>query len=106
MKTREIFESIRNQKDSILSLRMRLTLTVTAELILMDFVFDLINEASLRMPGSMGSALGIVGGLVLGQAAVSANLISPLLIIVVSVAGLGLFALGFVLRKKEEPYEK
>ena len=67
-------------------------LTVTAELLLMDFVFDLINEASLRMPGSMGSTLGIVGGLVLGQAAVSANLISPLLIIVVSIAGLGLFA--------------
>lgn len=67
-------------------------LSVTLELILMDFVFDLINEASLRMPGSMGSTLGIVGGLVLGQAAVSANLISPLLIIVVSVAGLGLFA--------------
>lgn len=67
-------------------------LTVTAELILMDFVFDLINEASLRMPGSMGSTLGIVGGLVLGQAAVSANLISPMLIIVVSIAGLGLFA--------------
>ena len=67
-------------------------LSVTLELLLMDFVFDLINEASLRMPGNMGSTLGIVGGLVLGQAAVSANLISPLLIIVVSVAGLGLFA--------------
>lgn len=67
-------------------------LSVTLELFLMDFVFDLINEASLRMPGDMGSALGIVGGLVLGQAAVSANLISPLLIIIVSVAGLGLFS--------------
>lgn len=67
-------------------------LSVTLELVLMDFIFDLINEASLRMPGSMGSTLGIVGGLVLGQAAVSANLISPVLIIVVSVAGLGLFA--------------
>ena len=67
-------------------------LSVTLELVLMDFVFDLINEASLRMPGNMGSTLGIVGGLVLGQAAVSANLVSPMLIIVVSVAGLGLFA--------------
>ncbi len=67
-------------------------LSVTLELVLMDFIFDLINEASLRMPGSMGSTLGIVGGLVLGQAAVSANLISPMLIIIVSVAGLGLFA--------------
>ena len=44
------------------------------------------------MLGYMGSTLGIVGGLVLGQAAVSANLISPLIIFVVSVAGLGLFA--------------
>ena len=66
--------------------------SVTGELLIMNFVFDLIGEASLRMPGSMGSALGIVGGLVLGQAAVSANLISPMLIIIVSVTGLGLFA--------------
>ncbi len=67
-------------------------LSVTGELLIMNFVFDLIGEASLRMPGSMGSALGIVGGLVLGQAAVSANLISPMLIIIVSITGLGLFA--------------
>lgn len=67
--------------------------SVTAELLLMEFTFNLINEASLRMPGHMGSTLGIIGALVLGQAAVSANLISPALIIIVSIAGLGTFAL-------------
>lgn len=67
-------------------------LSVTLELVIMDFVFDLINEAGIRMQGNMGNTLGIVGGLVLGQAAVSANLVSPTLIIIVSIAGLGLFA--------------
>lgn len=67
--------------------------SVTLELLLMQLVFDLINEASIRMPGYMGSTLGIIGALVLGQAAVSANLISPALIIIVSITGLGTFAL-------------
>lgn len=66
--------------------------SVTTELLLMELTFNLINEANLRIPGYMGSTLGIVGALVLGQAAVSASLISPALIIVVSVAGLGTFA--------------
>ncbi|MBR2916132.1 MAG: spore germination protein, partial [Clostridia bacterium] len=47
-------------------------------------------------PSPIGSTLGIVGGLILGQAAVSANLVSPILIIVVSVAGLGAFAIPSV----------
>ncbi len=67
--------------------------SVTMELLLMEFTFNLINEASLRMPGYMGSTLGIIGALVLGQAAVVANLVSPALIIIVSVSGLGTFAL-------------
>ena len=40
----------------------------------------------------MGSTLGIIGGLILGQAAVEANIVSPVLIIVVSLSGLGSFA--------------
>lgn len=66
--------------------------SVTAELVFMTLIFDLINEASLRMPGYMGSTLGIIGALVLGQAAVAANLFSPALIIIVSITGLGTFS--------------
>ena len=54
--------------------------------------FELIKEASIRVPDAVGSTLGIVGGLILGQAAVSANIASPLLIIIVSIAALGSFA--------------
>lgn len=63
------------------------------ELLLMELSFELIKEASIRVPGPIGASLGIVGGLILGQAAVSANIVSPIMIIVVSVAGIASFAI-------------
>lgn len=63
------------------------------ELLLMELSFELIKEAGIRVPGPAGSALGIVGGLILGQAAVSANIVSPITIIVVAVAGIASFAI-------------
>lgn len=63
------------------------------ELLLMDFSFELIREAGIRMPGQIGSTLGIVGGLILGQAAVSAKIVSPIMIIVIALTGIGSFAI-------------
>lgn len=63
------------------------------ELILMELSFELIKEAGIRVPGPVGSTLGIVGGLILGQAAVSANIVSPITIIVVAVTGIASFAI-------------
>ncbi len=65
---------------------------LVAELILMELSFELIKEASVRVPAPVGATLGIIGGLILGQAAVEAKIVSPLLIIIVSIAGLGSFA--------------
>jgi spore germination protein KA len=62
------------------------------ELILMDISFEMIREAGIRMPGAIGSTLGIVGGLILGQAAVSAKIVSPLMIIIIAITGIGSFA--------------
>ena len=62
------------------------------ELLLMDLSFEMIREAGLRMPGPIGSTLGIVGGLILGQAAVSAKIVSPIMIIIISITGIGSFA--------------
>ncbi|MBR4039283.1 MAG: spore germination protein [Clostridia bacterium] len=68
------------------------------EALLMTLAFDLINEAGLRAPGAMGNALGIVSGLILGQSAVSADIVSPLLLIVVAASGLGGFCVpGYAL---------
>ena len=63
------------------------------ELLLMDLAFEMIREAGIRMPSPIGSTLGIVGGLILGQAAVSANLASSVLLIIVALSGLGNFCI-------------
>lgn len=63
------------------------------EVIFMEFSFELIREAGVRIPGIVGSTIGIIGGLILGQAAIQANLVSPVLIIVIAITGLGNFAI-------------
>lgn len=62
------------------------------ELLLMDFSFEIIREAGIRMPGPVGQTLGIVGGLILGQSAVSAKIVSPIMIVVIAITGIGSFA--------------
>lgn len=63
------------------------------EIILMELSFELIREAGIRIPGMIGNTIGIIGALILGQAAVSANLVSPILIIIIAFTGLGNFAI-------------
>lgn len=62
------------------------------EMLLMDISFELIREAGIRMPSPIGSTLGIVGGLILGQAAVSAKIVSPIMIIIIAITGIGSFS--------------
>ena len=63
------------------------------EILIMEISFELIREAGLRVPSPFGSTIGIIGALVLGDAAVSANLVSPILIIVVAITGLSSFTI-------------
>lgn len=60
-----------------------------AELVLLELAFELIREAGVRIPGPLGNAIGIVGGLIIGQAAVEANLVSPIVVIIVAFTALG-----------------
>jgi len=62
------------------------------EVILMELAFELLREAGVRIPGSIGSTIGIVGGIIIGQAAVEANLVSPIVVIVVAFTALCSFA--------------
>ncbi len=61
------------------------------EAALMLLTFDILREAGVRLPKPVGSAVSIVGALVLGQSAVSAGLISPLMIIVVAATAISSF---------------
>lgn len=63
------------------------------EVLVMELFFELVREAGLRSPNALGSAMGIVGALILGQSAVEANLVSPVTLIVVALSGLGNIAL-------------
>lgn len=65
----------------------------TLEVILMEISFELLREAGVRLPGTMGNTIGIVGGLIIGQAAVDANLVSPIIVIVVAFTALCSFAI-------------
>ncbi len=66
---------------------------IAVEMILLLLVFQLIREAGLRVPGSIGQAIGIIGGLIMGQAAVAANLASTVVLIIVALSGLGNFCI-------------
>ena len=74
---------------SIAETRADVPFSVLLEILMMEFSFYLINEAGTRIPSQIGSTVSIVGALILGQAAVSASIISPILIIIVAITGLG-----------------
>lgn len=62
------------------------------EILIMELAFELLREAGIRIPGPMGSTIGIVGGLIIGQAAVSAGIVSPVIVVVVAFTALSSFA--------------
>ena len=61
------------------------------EILVVLFLFEILNEASIRMPKYSGMALSIVGALVLGDTAVQAGIISPPAVIMVAISGITLF---------------
>ncbi len=78
---------------AIVASRESVPFPVIFEIILMEFSFELIREAGLRVPTPIGPTIGIVGALVLGQAAVEANIVSPILIIIVAITGISSFTI-------------
>ncbi|MGE8203504.1 spore germination protein [Heyndrickxia sp. NPDC080065] len=88
---------------SMASAREMVPFPSLVEAILMEITFEALREAGLRLPKQIGSAVSIVGALVIGQAAVQAGIVSPAMVIVVSVTGIASFMtprynLGFAIR--------
>ncbi|RAL26467.1 spore germination protein [Thermoflavimicrobium daqui] len=62
------------------------------EALLMEISVEILREASIRLPGPIGPTIGIVGALVIGDAAVSAGLVSPAMVIVVGLTTISSYA--------------
>ena len=63
------------------------------EVLLMELTFEILREAGIRMPRAVGSAISIVGALVLGQAAVEAGLVAAVTVIIVAATAISSFAI-------------
>jgi spore germination protein len=61
------------------------------EAFFMELILEMLREASLRLPSRVGQSVGIVGGIVIGQAAVEAGLVSNVMVIVVAMTGIASF---------------
>lgn len=73
--------------------RMGVPFPAFFEALMMEISIELLREASLRLPGSMGQTIGIVGALVIGQSAVEAGIVGPILTIIVSFTAIGSFVI-------------
>ena len=78
---------------AIVGARSDVTFPIVVEVLLMELLFELLREAGIRLPGQMGNTIGVVGGLIVGQAAVEASLVSTIVVIVVALTAIASFAI-------------
>jgi len=71
--------------------REQIPFTALMEAILMETMFEALREAGARLPKQIGSAVSIVGALVIGQAAISAGIVSAPMVMVVAITGIASF---------------
>ena len=79
---------------TIAAARMGVPFPALIEAILMEIILEILQEAGVRMPKTIGPAVSIVGGLVLGDAAVRAGLVSAPIVVVISFTAIVSFAIG------------
>ncbi len=73
---------------SVIQSKQHVPFPTSAEILGMLIAFELLQEAGLRLPDSVGQTVSIVGALIVGQSAVEARVISPIAVIVVALAGI------------------
>lgn len=76
---------------SLASQREGVPFPAVVEAIMMEATFEILREAGVRMPRAVGSAISIVGALVIGQAAVEAGVVSATMVIVVALTAISSF---------------
>ncbi|MGB4388234.1 MAG: spore germination protein, partial [Caldicoprobacterales bacterium] len=76
---------------SISATRVGVPFPLVLEALLMETTIELLRESGARLPKAIGQTIGIVGGLIIGDAAVQAGITSPIMVIVVAVTAIASF---------------
>ncbi|MBP3284992.1 MAG: spore germination protein [Clostridia bacterium] len=82
---------------SIIESKEGVPFDTAVEIVIMLVAFELLLEASLRLPKTIGSTISIIGGLIVGEAAVNAKFISPAVVVIIAFTGIT----GFVIPNQE-----
>ncbi len=78
---------------AIADARSQLSFPIVVEVLIMELLFELLREAGIRLPSQLGNTIGVVGGLIVGQSAVEAGIVSTIVVIVVALTAIASFAI-------------
>ncbi|WP_431026755.1 spore germination protein [Lysinibacillus sp. LZ02] len=79
---------------SIAGTRENMPFPAIVEALLMGVTFEILQEAGIRLPKLIGQTIGIVGGIVIGEAAVSAGIVSPVMVVVTALTAVASFTIS------------